>query len=112
MERRIQRVEELLKQLISELIKENINEDLGLITVTDIIVTPDLKQAKVFLALIDIQKRKEVLAALEKKKKDFQHYLGQKLKMRNTPRLIFLIDERNTDINRVEKLLEEIKDGS
>ena len=112
MEKRIQRVEKLLKQLVSELIKENINEDLGLITVTDVIVTKDLQQAKVYLSLINLPNKEAVLKALEAKKQEFQRYLGRQLKMRYTPKLTFLIDESEKDINHVEKLLEEIKDGS
>ena len=112
MEKRIQRVEKLLKQLVSELIKENINEDLGLITVADVIVTRDLQQAKVYLSLINLPNKEAVLKALEAKKQEFQRYLGRQLKMRYTPKLTFLIDKRDMDINHVEKLLEEIKDGS
>ena len=112
MEKRIQRVEKLLKQLISELIKENIDEDLGLITVTDVIVTGDIQSAKVYLSLINQLNKEVVLKALEVKRQEFQRFLGRKLRMRYTPKLFFIIDEKDIDINHVEKLLEEIKDDS
>ena len=105
---RVQKVEELLKQQVSVLLRENLPEELGIVTVTDTEVTPDLKQAKIYIALINKEARKRVFKEIVQKSPDFQRYLGKTLKMRSTPRLTFVIDESEAKVDRVEELLKEI----
>lgn len=109
---RVQKVEELLKQQVSILIRENLPEELGIVTVTDAEATSDLKQAKVYIVLVDKSKEEQVLKALTAKTADFHHFLGKTLKMRYTPRLTFKLDASKDKIDRVEALLQEIDHGN
>lgn len=90
------------------LIRENLPEELGIVTVTDTAVTPDFKQAKIYITLINKDTKKQVLEKLVKKTPDFQHFLGKNLKMRSTPRLTFVIDESEGKVDRVEELLKRL----
>lgn len=109
---RVQKVEELLKQQVSVLLRENLAEEFGIITVTDAEVTPDLKQAKIYLALINKDKEEQVLKILVKKTPDFHYILSKRLEMRYMPRLTFLIDKSENKVDRVEALLKEIDHGT
>lgn len=106
--RRVQKVSELLAQQISILILENIPEDLGLVTVTAVNTNADLKDASVFVSCLDKSSNQAVLKLLLDKAKEFQHVLGRRLSMKFTPRLHFLLDESQEEVNRVEELLEKI----
>lgn len=105
MTRRVQKVAELLKQQLAVMVKEGLPEDLGIVTVTDVVVTPDLKNATVFISCLDKSCQDEIFKKLELKAKVFQHILGRKLQMKFTPRLLFKIDTGLEKINRVEEIL-------
>lgn len=109
MTRRVQKVAKLLKQQISVLIKKEINEEYGIITVTAIDVTPDLKEAKVYISCFDKNYEKEISRDLGNSVLEFQHVLGKKLQMKFTPRLIFIADQSLATIDRVEEILEEVR---
>lgn len=106
--RRVQKVSELLVQQLSELIRENISDEFGMITVTAVNITDDLREAQVFFSCLDKSRQKEILSALDAKTKEFQHILGRRLSMKFTPKLHFQIDEGLQKVNRIEELLETI----
>jgi len=112
MSRRIQRVAALLKREVSVLINDNIPGEMGIVSVTDVDVTSDLKKAKVYVSFLDQSKEEEILAILDQKTADFQRILGQKLTMKFTPKILFLVDNYQEKIDRVDKLLKEIKHGT
>lgn len=105
---RVQKVEALLREQLSVLIRENLSEKFGMITVTSVAAAADFKQATVFIVLTDRDQEYKVLPALAQKTPAFQRVLGKALTMRNTPRLVFKIDQSETKINRLEELLKEI----
>jgi len=110
MNNRIERVGELLKQELSKLIKAEISEDYGIITVTDVIVGGDFKEAKVFISCFDKIYEQKVVDELKKHKLQFQQYLGRNLTMKFTPRLEFMIDKNQDKVEEIEKILQEIKE--
>lgn len=109
---RVQQVEALLREQVSQLIWKNLPEELGIVTVTDVAVAPDLKKAKIYISLINKDQEKKALKTLEQKTPDFNRYLGRKLKMRYSPRLSFIVDRSENKVDRVEELLKEIDSGT
>jgi len=112
MSRRIQKVAALLKREISVSVNENIPKEIGIVSITDVDLTQDLKDAKVYISFLDKSKENEIFQILDQKKAEFQKALGKKLTMKFTPKIHFLIDNYQEKIDKVEKLLEEIKNGS
>ncbi len=111
--RRVQEVSALLKREISQLCHETLAENFGLVTLTDIKVTADFKEATVFISCFEKEKEEEVLAKLEEVKPEYQRVLGRKLRMKFTPKISFKIDNYTRELDKVEKLLKEIdKNGS
>ncbi len=108
MTRRVAKVAELLKQILAGMIKANLAEDYGMVTIIDVDLTMDLKNAIIYISCLEKQYQDEVLRKLNAKTKDFQHYLGRKLEMKYTPKLDFKLDRGLEKINRVEEILENL----
>lgn len=108
MTRRVQKVAELLKQMLAGMIKANLAENYGMVTIIDVDLTADLKNAIIYISCLEKQYQDEVLRELNLRTKDFQHYLGRKLQMKYTPKLDFKLDRGLEKINRVEEILENL----
>lgn len=79
------------------------------ITITEVRMTPDLKQATVFSAplgaSIDQDKHPEIVKALNHAAPHLRHLLGQKIDMKFTPALVFRSDESFAEARRIDELL-------
>jgi len=107
---RTERVASLVKQLISEIFQHNFSlEEYGLITVTEVRMSPDLKIAKVFVSIFgDDEQKKKTLALLEVEKRSIRSELGHNLRLKFTPTLNFYLDESLDHAMRIERLIHQI----
>lgn len=110
--RRVEEVSALLKREVSILIHETLAEKYGMVTLTDIDVSPDLKDAKAFISVFDKKDEENVLKDLETESRNYNRILGRKLKMKFTPKITFSLDNMQENIDKVDGLLEEIDHGS
>ncbi len=65
----------------------------GLISVTAVRTTADLKYAKVYVSLLDGGAGDEVLRGLRSASGWLRRELGERLRLRNTPELTFAVDD-------------------
>ncbi|HFB52289.1 MAG TPA: 30S ribosome-binding factor RbfA [Anaerolineae bacterium] len=106
--RRQQRVAELLHQEISILLEFHTQDPrIGFVTVTEVEITPDLKNATVFITTLTDDER-ETLAGLASATSFFRRELARKLKLRYTPTLTFKIDPSAAYGQKIESLLAKI----
>lgn len=112
MSHRVNRVGEQMKKELSEIISRKIKDPrIGFVTVTDVEVTGDLQQAKVYITVLgDEQQREETLKGLAKAKGFIRTEIGSRIRLRKTPELIFEFDESIDYGNRIESLLDQIHD--
>ena len=79
------------------------------ITITEVRMTPDLKQATGFCAplgaSIDTEKHPEIIKALGHAAPHLRHLLGEKIDMKFTPALVFRNDESFAESRRIDELL-------
>ena len=107
---RQKRVSSLIKEELSRLLIELIQDSSsGLITVTRVEVSKDLRSAFVDLSLFGTQDKDKVLAHLEKRKGFIRKSIASKIKLKYNPMLIFSLDETSDYDARIEKILEDIK---
>jgi ribosome-binding factor A len=103
-------VGELLKREVSELIRRELSvEEVGLLTINEVKLAPDLKTATVFVGFVG--NRSQRAAAPEKlqaRAGRIQAMLGAALRMKWTPVLTFLLDDSVEKGNRVIAILEEL----
>jgi ribosome-binding factor A len=111
--RRLQRVTELLKREVSELLRRELNvEEVGLLSVNEVKVSPDLKTATVFVGFVgNRHQRSAAPDKLAQRAKHIQMLLGSQLSMKWTPVLNFLLDESVEKGNRVLAILESLDQG-
>lgn len=103
------RVGEELRHLMARLFAADEAHDPDLagasITVSEVRVSPDLKNATVFVLPLGGQNAAVVLAALKRAAPFFRRRLAEELTLRYTPRLAFQLDRSFDEAERVERLL-------
>lgn len=83
---------------------------LGMVTITDAKVTPDLREATLFYTVYgDDQARSETAAALESAKGVLRSQVGRQTGVRYTPSLAFVADVVPETAGRIDELLAEAR---
>ena len=92
---RANRVAEQIKKELGEILSQKIKDPrIGFVTVTDVEVTGDLQQAKVFISVLGNEKDKEdSLVGLAKANGFIRSEIGQRIRLRKTPEITFEFDE-------------------
>lgn len=112
-ERRIQRLNSLLKQVISDVIlKEVKNPHLTrLLTITNVEITKDLQHAKVFVSVIGEEAaKKKALSLLQASAGFIAVSSSKQVVLRTFPQLTFVLDESVDRQIRIETLITRIQD--
>ncbi|WP_347860587.1 30S ribosome-binding factor RbfA [Salimicrobium sp. PL1-032A] len=113
-ELRANRVAEQIKKELGDIISKKIKDPrVGFVTVTDVDVTGDLQQAKVFITVLGNEgNTHDTLAGLAKARGFIRSEIGQRIRLRKTPEIMFEVDETVERGNRIESLLKELNDTS
>ncbi len=83
----------------------------GFVTVTGVQVSPDLRHAKIFVSLMGSEsEKKESLEALNRANGWVRHELGQRIRMKYLPEIIFLTDTSQEYGERIDRLIDEIRE--
>ena len=111
---RTRRVEEQMRRDLSDMIRHEIKEPgLGMISISEIRVTPDLGQAQVYVSILQddreiIERSLETLQAYAGK---LRGLLGKRMRIRRVPELTFIYDDlirRSAELDQViENAVEE-----
>ena len=109
MKQRISQLNELILHKLSPIINKEIEfPNDCLVTITRVKISPDIKQAKVFISVIPEKFRGTCLDILKKKAKTLRNILQKQITTKFTPNLFFLIDEQEIYASEIDKLLDEI----
>ena len=100
---RTARVNQILREVISdELVKiSDVDDRLGLLTVTGIDTSPDMRQAKVYFDSLSETAR----TALEELRGQIQAAVNVQTRLKRTPKLSFMADPAVASAAAVEELL-------
>ncbi len=79
------------------------------ITITEVNVSPDLKNAKVYVMPLGGKKKLDVLNSLNKATGRLKKIISTNLSLRQTPKLIFKIDETFEYAKKINDILDKIK---
>lgn len=108
MKHRLERVNELIRRELSEIIVREITFDGALVTVQHVDITPDLKNAHIYVSAIG-KNIKKTIPKLEQHRGALQHALSKRVILKYTPQLHFHLDESIERGSRIIEILEEIK---
>lgn len=110
---RVLKVGERVRHILSELLARGEAHDDVLtahsISVTEVRMTPDLRNAKVYVKPLLGEKQVAVLKALRTNTAFFQREVAQRLGLKFAPRLNFQADESFDEAERIERLLDDPK---
>ncbi|MBI5476293.1 MAG: 30S ribosome-binding factor RbfA [Ignavibacteriales bacterium] len=107
---RTEKVASLIKEEIGSYIaREYRDPAYGFITVTDVIVTPDLRIAKIYVSIMGTDAVKSAtLKMLEDNKGELRMVVGSHLRLKFTPAINLYLDETLDRVEKIEKLLKQI----
>ena len=107
------RVGEELRHLISNaLLRESFYDQIienNDITITEVNVSPDLKNAKVYIMPLGGENKFEVLDSLNKANGRIKKLISNNINLRQIPKLQFRIDETFEYAKNIENILQKIK---
>jgi ribosome-binding factor A len=108
------RVSEMLHGHLAKLLKTRVNDPrVALVTITGVEVNADTTQAQVYFSVLgDETDREEAMAGLRSAAGFLRRELGQRIRLRNTPELIFHWDASIERGERIASLLDRLKDDS
>lgn len=110
-ENRLGRINEELKKEISNIISFDLKNPnvTGLISVTGVKITPDLKYAKVFVSILNAENTKTTFENLKKSAGFIRTEIAKRVNLRITPEIIFEIDDSMEYGAKMDKLIEEVR---
>jgi ribosome-binding factor A len=109
MTERMRRVNESVRQVLAESLPELKDPRIGLVTVTGVITSPDLRYATVYVSVLgSAKKRTATLRGLEAAHGLLQSKLARQLRMKRTPQLTFEYDPTVEQGVRMSRLIDEL----
>lgn len=109
---RRRKIESAVRRELAELImRRRVRDDrLGLVSVTEVKLAPDLSTLTAFVSMFASDKEnKETWAALQFAAREFQGTIARNLRLRETPRLQFAVDDRIKEGDRILDLMDQDK---
>ena len=104
------RLEGIIRKNISDIIQFEVKDaDVGFVTITDVEVSNDHSYATVYCTFLGKNARAQAgLRALNRAKGFIRSALSQRLSIRRTPELIFVIDETEEHGRHIDEIIRQI----
>lgn len=108
------RVSEQLRHIMAETLQRGsfnnplLFEKASQITVAEVRVSPDMKHATAYISMLAVDDIAPVLKVLNESAHIFQHDINGKMKMKFTPKVKFVIDDRFDKAGRIEDILRNL----
>lgn len=110
---RARRIADLIRHALADIVRREIRDPrVGMVTVTEVRVSHDLKHARVFVSSLGAPGARTVaVEGLNHAAPFLRRALGRAVTLRSVPELVFVEDATLEHGERVERLLREIHDG-
>jgi len=108
---KLQRINEDIQRVLSVHIR-NIKDPRikqGMLSITAVDTTSDLRQAKIYLSVFGLESEKELFKGLKSASGYLRHELGQSLNLRYTPELQFELDKSIEHGAKITSILSELE---
>mgnify|MGYP004464036193 FL=1 len=106
---KIERLNSTFVKEISYILQNEVkDENIKFVTVTGCDISSDLSYAKVYVTVLDDNKKNTTLEALNNAKSFIRGELSKRVEIRHTPELKFIFDKSIEYGNKIENLIEEI----
>ena len=112
--RRIERINHLLRQEIADLLTREVKDAKlheAMISITDVETSPDLRNAKVYFSVYGDDDTVEAAGQHLRRASGFLHHnLKERLDLRHTPHLEFVLDQSLARGDRIMRLMRTIEE--
>lgn len=107
---RSNRVAEQMKKELGDILNQKLKDPrVGFVTVTDVVVTNDLQQAKVFVSVFGEEVEKEnTLIGLAKASGFIRSEIGKRIRLRKVPEIMFEFDEAHEYGNHIDSIIRNL----
>ena len=109
MKHRMLRVNEVVKRELSGIIAREMSFEGALVSINHVDVTPDLKNAHVFVSVLGTDARESVMSKFASHRSALQAELARHVTMKYTPHLIFHLDNSIERGTRVIEIMQEME---
>jgi ribosome-binding factor A len=110
MKNRLDRVNELIKRELGELIRRQVPTTAKLVTVKQVDIAPDLKNATVWIGIIGTdEEAKESMGRLQDARKELQREMARRVILKYTPHLHFKLDQSGERGDRILQIISELQ---
>lgn len=109
---RQRRLADFIQEEVSQIIREEINDPelQGMITISAVEVSPDLKRARILYQVYgDVETEQAVARGFERAKAYIRHLLAQRLHTKFVPEITFESDRKEETRDRLEALFEQLR---
>jgi len=107
---RPKRIAEAVKNELSLLLVQKMGDpSLAGVLVSRVVVTPDLKQAKIYFTVPAGTNSGQALKGMNRAKGFFRSHLAKVFNLRYTPELLFYFDSLNEEVARIDTLFRQIE---
>ena len=104
------RLADLLQRELSKLIRDECTDPrLGMVTISGVAVTDDLSFARVYVTVLEDEKQKGSIEALNHSAGFFRTQLSKHLSLRIVPKISFIYDTSLVNGSRIDQLLNSVK---
>ena len=101
------RLDDLIQtELAIILQKEENNLKIGMVTITEVDIAPDLAYARIFVSVLDENQAINTVAILNQAAKTLRYALAQVIKLRFTPELRFIYDDSIVRGSHISSLID------
>ena len=107
---RLGRINEELKKEISKIITFELKDPniTGLISVTKVKITPDLKYAKVYVSILNSKNNEKTLQGLKDSSGFIKTQIAKTINLRITPQLVFEFDDSIEYGMKIDSIIKEL----
>jgi len=110
---KLKRLEAELVKTIGEILLEESNDEfMKSVTITGSEIASDLSFAKVYFTSMREEEHRKLEQEMNEASDFIRKFVAEKMDLRQTPKLRFVYDESIAYGNRIEQILEEIKNDS
>jgi ribosome-binding factor A len=103
---RVRKQAERVRELMAEALRTIKDPRLGMITITDTRITPDLREATIFYTVLgDVEEQAATAAGLDSAKGVLRSTVGRALGLRHSPSLTFEQDVVQDTVRHIDELL-------
>ena len=109
---RQKKVSKLIQKELGDILQQDKRNVLGnsFVTITEVDMSPDLSNAKVYLSMLLVDNREELINRINQRKKEIRGILGNAVgkQLRIVPEISFAIDDLQEKASKLDQIIDNL----